>query len=840
MAVAYVSAGTIGAGTTSVTPSAPASLANGDGVLIIVDVKPDTATVVVPDKWTLTCDVAGGGGTTGAAVGPTRQVHLFREKTAAFTVMPTITVTGGSGVAAQAYRSTKAAGTDWDVAGATGVYGTAGTVTNASATLGSDPGITSGDLVIVGASSMSVTPTWSAQSISATGATFGSITERTEALETSNGDDVGGMMFTAAVTAGTASTAATVGGTASAATRGTWALTRLREVTSPARTAPTIVDTKNVASFSTTTSPKTAGTFTAAVGDVLVDGVLDPQDDTTGGGNDNYAWSNTGGAQTWVELAETTGTGIADSWAQAAVAEVVSTVTAGDVSVSRSAGDLTTMWGHVAAQFSATAGVGNAASRTGVGGTPSGSITTLKPNSAVMVWMVDYAAVDYSSRTWTAINGFTPASGAGEVAYFRDSGGAVYTLAVAIYPDVGTAGAKTFGISSPTTGDWQWVAVEIQGTVSGGATNYNGTAASSSTATLSSDGIVGKAIGAVLAATVAITGTGVVGTSTGASVSETATVAAAGSVGKSATASLAATGTISAAGSVTAGVSSGATLAATDTISGAGLVGAASASTIAATGTLASTGVVGTSRTAAITGTDSLAATGVVGVASASSITATGAISAAGSVTAGGSWSAALAASDTVAATGVVGVSTGASLGATAAVNTSGIVGRSATSSLIATGAIAAAGSVTSGLSASATVSTTGTLAAAGVVGRSSSASLTQTATITAAGRVSMSSLASIGAAANLLASGSLGVSRGSSLTGSVTIAASGVVGIYEPPTEFQGRILAVHLSIATARGDLDLLEASAHLSTSSATGDLDTAEASARLTIAQATGVLT
>jgi hypothetical protein len=232
MAVAYVSIGSIGIGSTSVTAGTPASLATGDGVLIHVMTKPDTATISTPAGWTLISDVAGGGGTSGNGTGPTRQATFFREKDAGWTTVPAVTVTNGNSTAAVASRWTKAAGTTWDVAGATGVYGTAAATTNASTVLGSNPGITSGDMLAVGFSNQDDLPTWSAQTISATGATFGSITERSDVIETTTGNDMGGMLFTAACTAGTASSAATVGGTLSAAGRGTAALTRLREVAS--------------------------------------------------------------------------------------------------------------------------------------------------------------------------------------------------------------------------------------------------------------------------------------------------------------------------------------------------------------------------------------------------------------------------------------------------------------------------------------------------------------------------------------------------------------------------------------------------------------------------------
>lgn len=227
----YVSIGTIGTGSTSVTPGLPASLATGDGVLIMVVTKPDTATVNTPANWTLVADVAGGGGTTGNQVGPTRQTWFFREKDASWSTMPAISVTSGNSTAAVASRWTKTSGNVWDIAAATGVYGTSATTTSASATLGSNPGLQAGDAVACGFSNMNDAVTWSAESATATGVSaWGSFTERSDVVETSTGNDVGGVIYTGSVTTGTSTAAPVMTGTLSTAGRGTAVMVRLREI----------------------------------------------------------------------------------------------------------------------------------------------------------------------------------------------------------------------------------------------------------------------------------------------------------------------------------------------------------------------------------------------------------------------------------------------------------------------------------------------------------------------------------------------------------------------------------------------------------------------------------
>jgi hypothetical protein len=233
MTIAFRSAGTVSSVTgsaTSVTPGLPGSLATGDGVLIFIVTKPETAAPQTPTDWTLVADVAGGGGNQGNGTGPTRTTVFFREKTAAWSTMPAVAVTNGNSSAGYAIAYSKSGTAAWGVAAATGTYGVGATTTNGSSTLGSNPGITAGDWCVVGYSNQDDAPTWSAQGVTATGiSAWGTVTERTEILEATTGNDVGGMVFDVPVTTGTASAAPVTAATASVATRGTVALIRLRE-----------------------------------------------------------------------------------------------------------------------------------------------------------------------------------------------------------------------------------------------------------------------------------------------------------------------------------------------------------------------------------------------------------------------------------------------------------------------------------------------------------------------------------------------------------------------------------------------------------------------------------
>lgn len=228
MTIAYVSAGTVGTGTTSVTPGVPASLANGDGVLQVIVAKPNTATIGISAGWTLVGSNNGGAGAVGVGTGPTKVTVQFREKSAAWSTMPTTTVGSGAPSAVQAFRFTKDAGKQWafDNRNATYNGGAAATAVSVTPTA---IDVMVGDWILTAIGNQSSTPTWSAQSYTASGITFGAITEFSEAIENTVSNQVGGAFWGAEVTAGSGLVAIQVQATASAASTGPLVLTRLRE-----------------------------------------------------------------------------------------------------------------------------------------------------------------------------------------------------------------------------------------------------------------------------------------------------------------------------------------------------------------------------------------------------------------------------------------------------------------------------------------------------------------------------------------------------------------------------------------------------------------------------------
>ena len=228
-------------------------------------------------------------------------------------------------------------------------------------------------------------------------------------------------------------------------------------------TPPTFVAHYEGASWDTTTSPKTTGTFNTSANDALVSLVGEESDV----GTENFTWTNSVTALTWTEKPETTGTTNSDGWAQAATA-IASAITGTAVTATRTAGSAL-KYNHATLHFSGSDGIGGEAHSTaGTSGAPSLSITTTADNSAIVCIFVDWNAADGASRTWRTVNGITPTAGNGlERVYFRNASN--YTVYVAYYSDAGTAGAKTIGLSAPSGQRWVGIAVEVKGAAGGAA-----------------------------------------------------------------------------------------------------------------------------------------------------------------------------------------------------------------------------------------------------------------------------------------------------------------------------------------------------------------------------------
>lgn len=117
-------------------------------------------------------------------------------------------------------------------------------------------------------------------------------------------------------------------------------------------------------------------------------------------------------------------------------------------------------------RFSSHGGYGGSAATINGGSAPSLAYTTTGANSALVFVNSDWNCVNGSSRTYRTVNGITPAAGgSGEDDYGFFTGSTTYEAAH--YSDAGAAGAKTVGLTAPTSEKPGMIVVEVLAASSG-------------------------------------------------------------------------------------------------------------------------------------------------------------------------------------------------------------------------------------------------------------------------------------------------------------------------------------------------------------------------------------
>lgn len=234
MAIAIVGGTAWVAGTTSAAPTIHASTAAGHMMILFMNGKPFSGTIVTPTGWEL---VEGSNGTNGSTASG---IDTGSVQWAAFWRLwqpgdgtPTVPFTSGSVCLAVINSFSKSvAGSRWAVPiGAKGSDITSGT--GFSLTMDVDPGITVGDRVTGSMVLAGNNATFGSPAMTATSATFGAVAEPQGEGATAQGDDLESISFHANCDAGTASAAAVTSATLSIAQTGGGCIVRLREVVLP-------------------------------------------------------------------------------------------------------------------------------------------------------------------------------------------------------------------------------------------------------------------------------------------------------------------------------------------------------------------------------------------------------------------------------------------------------------------------------------------------------------------------------------------------------------------------------------------------------------------------------
>jgi hypothetical protein len=232
MAITYVAAGTLDSDTTTVIPGLPAGIAANDILIMqVVSGSSTDATVNTPTGWDYINTVNTSTGTFGADAGPRRLTFLAKIYAVGDTA-PTIDLPSdgiNDVVAAQIFGFHRSAGTGWRYGTVLGEDITSGTGFGAvtADTLAFAPG----DFVLLGYVLPNSALSVSAEAIVATGATFGTITERAD-VQVSDGYNLRFVTATGAETAGTVNVVASINATLSGAGVGVAGVIRLREATS--------------------------------------------------------------------------------------------------------------------------------------------------------------------------------------------------------------------------------------------------------------------------------------------------------------------------------------------------------------------------------------------------------------------------------------------------------------------------------------------------------------------------------------------------------------------------------------------------------------------------------
>lgn len=235
MALAYVSSTVSSATAPAINHviTMPASIAAGDVLVLLVGAKAFSSSILTPAGWQPLGQVTNGTTAQSTDTGSVLMAAYVKEAngTEAGATL-SFSVLSSNSVYSAVYRYTKAAGQSFHAAAAFGTDAAAGASWSVAFT--SDPGLTTGDHVILGGVwPTDAASTVSASAIAATGATFtGIVAAGDQNPRITTGNDLGGNTNHASVSAGTASGNATWTHTQTNTTNnaGSAVMVRLREV----------------------------------------------------------------------------------------------------------------------------------------------------------------------------------------------------------------------------------------------------------------------------------------------------------------------------------------------------------------------------------------------------------------------------------------------------------------------------------------------------------------------------------------------------------------------------------------------------------------------------------
>lgn len=240
MTITYGATGAQAVHTDTITPALVGAV--GDlAILQVVSGHPSDNMPSTPSGWTLVGTSSGGGGTFGAGAGPRRLTWFARVLAGGESAPTTAIPTGSTGsvIAGRVVSLSRSAGTGWRWAATFGEDTVSDT--SLSAVCATAITWTAGDLAVLGYAVASSADSYTAEAVTATGVTFGTVTERADAAITT-GDGETAALATCAVSAGSGTQAPTVTATLAAASTGVAGVLRVREASSAIAASAQTVD----------------------------------------------------------------------------------------------------------------------------------------------------------------------------------------------------------------------------------------------------------------------------------------------------------------------------------------------------------------------------------------------------------------------------------------------------------------------------------------------------------------------------------------------------------------------------------------------------------------------
>lgn len=201
------SAGAQVVGTTSVVVPYPEHNI-GDRLILVVGNRYSSATPTTPAGWTLIANnISGGSGSDGIDTGTARVSAYYRDVTANLTGTVTVTISAGNTAIGQIFAIHKDDVTGWVMDNDSGVDATAGTTWSATGNGIDLSSVDGGDLLLAFSSINTDSWVYSNHSMSASGITFGDVTQTSE-YRSATGSDMTLLAATGRVTGGTATNVA--------------------------------------------------------------------------------------------------------------------------------------------------------------------------------------------------------------------------------------------------------------------------------------------------------------------------------------------------------------------------------------------------------------------------------------------------------------------------------------------------------------------------------------------------------------------------------------------------------------------------------------------------------